>query len=69
MTAGCMLNIENASSFTTELAVVPDREAALVSATLYASDDCTKSGLQSRLVVVEKPSAVDAVDAGIEDAP
>jgi hypothetical protein len=67
-TSECTVNVGHLDAFTSELAVMPDGDASLLSATLYSTADCSKSGLQSRLFVIEKPLVAAVLDAG-EDAP
>lgn len=64
----CLLNVSGTPAFSAELAVTPDHESALLSATLFPSEACNGPGIQSRLMLVQKPTVSNVVDAGTGDA-
>jgi len=68
MVDACLPDATGARVFTSELAVTPQAGGALLSAALYASDDCSGSALETRLIVVAKPVATP-LDAAPGDAP
>jgi hypothetical protein len=68
-TTACLPNSTSTEVFTFELAVTPTQQQALLSATLYTNADCTGAAIQSRLAIVQQPTLVPIVDAGVGDAP
>ena len=68
-TSECLAGADSNGILTSDIAVTPADNGTLLSVGLFTSSDCSGDALQSRLLVVQRPTVVPATDAGIEDAP